>query len=82
MNDKDLILWAICSSIQIISCIRLLYIEKDRENYKEIFLWLILGITPMSMFIIIGIFMILLISGICFSLEYIAEKLFNLTKKK
>lgn len=82
MNDKELILWVICSLMQVIFCIILLWIEEDKQTYKEIFLWLILGITPISVLIVTGISLVLLITGIYSLLEYIGEKLFNLTKNK
>lgn len=82
MNDNELIWYIICSSIQIVFCIILLWNEEDKQTYKEIFLWLILGITPMSILIVMGISLVLLIIGVYSLLEYIGEKLFNLTKKQ
>lgn len=76
----ELIMWITCSCIQIITCLLLMYAEDNKEKYKEVFCWLIIGFTPMSMFIVIGVIMLLLITGIMALFDYIAGKLFDAIK--
>lgn len=80
MENIEIITWVLCSTIQLIVCILLMYAEKDKKIFSEIFGWLILGLTPISMIIVGCVLMLLLCTGIIAGIEYIGNKLFNILK--